>query len=316
MSDILVHERDVMLEGILAVARREMLVLAAARHAADGDAALVAAGRLRWQLASAQQYAMQSLAGYARVHARLNDVLMSAQRWLSAYAPAPPSPEQCQRLLLRLAEPYRLLARIDATGATLVELELDALPLAQLALVSATLIAVTALGAQLDEVDATGATIAGSGFGGASIHRGNFEQTAIDNSDFTRANLEASRWTNATLSRCVAFRAVLMDARMDGATFTDCDFREADFQSNRPTGVGARFVRCDLRETNWRGRSLRGASFIDCKLWGAVEADDASEAVIERPDLSRAGDGSRIGDKHDAASYWSCPGVLAIHLWY
>ena len=315
MSDFVVHERDVMLEGILAVARREMLVLAAARHAADGDAALVAAGRLRWQLASAQQYAMQSLAGYARVHARLNDVLMSAQRWLSAYPPAPPSPEQCQRLLLRLAEPYRLLGRIDATGATLVELDLDGLPLAQLAVAGATLITVTALGARLDEVDATGATIVGSGFGGASIHRGNFDLAAIDDCDFARSNLEATRWTNATLSRCEARRAVLLDARMDGTTFTDCDFRGADFQSNRPTAVGARFVRCDLRETNWRGRSLRGATFTDCKLWGAVEAGDASEAVIERPDLSRAGDGSRVGDKDDAANYWSCAADLAIHLW-
>jgi len=316
MNDSPGQERDVMLEGILAVARREMLVLAAARHASDDDAALVSEGRLRWQLACARQYATHSPGAYARAHARLNDVVQNAQRWLPTSRPALPSPEQCRRLLLGLVRQSSLLDRIDATGATLVEFELDGLPLAQLALVGATLITVTALGARLDEVNAAGATIVSSQFGGASIHRGNFKLAAVEDCDFSRSNLEASRWTNATLSRCTARRAVLLDARMDGATFVDCDFHEADFQSSRPTGVGARFVRCDLRETNWRGRSLRGATFTDCKLWGAVEADDASEAVIERPDLSCEGDGSRVGDKQDAVNYWSCPADLAIHLWY
>jgi hypothetical protein len=121
MNESPVQERDTdtALEGILAVARREMLVLAAARQASDEDAALVAAGRLRWQLASAQQYAMQRPAAYARVHARLGDVVLSAQRWLAPYRQAPPSPEQCRRLLLGLAEPISLLGRIDASDCGL-----------------------------------------------------------------------------------------------------------------------------------------------------------------------------------------------------
>lgn len=305
MSDSPVEQRDVQLEGILAVARREMLVLAAARQSSDEDAAMVAAIRLRWQLTAAQQYAMHSLAGYARVHARLSDVIQSAQRWLPTYPPAVPSPRQFQRLLRGLAEPINLLGRIDAGGATLVEFELDGLLLAHLGLAGATLIAVTALGARLDEVDATGATLMHSVFQRASMRRGRFERAAVGDCDFACANLEATRWTNATMSRCAARRAVLLDASLDGATFEDCDFRGAEFAASKPTGVGARFVRCDLRATTWGGRSLRGANIIDCRLWGAVGASDASEAVIERPDLSYAGDGSRVRDKHEAVNHWS-----------
>jgi len=314
MNDSPVQERDVMLEGILAVARREMLVLAAARHASNEDAALVAAGRLRWQLACAEQYAMASTAGYARVHERLTDVLQTAQRWLAS-PPASPTPEQCQRLLRGLVAPISLLGRIDASGAILAELELDGLPLARLGLVDATLIRVTAHGARLDEMDAAGATIVRSSFEGATIRWGSFEGAAIEECDFARSNLEASQWRNATMSRCVATRAVLLDARMDGATFRDCDFRGADFQTSYPGITGARFIRCDLRETNWHGRSLRRTIFTDCKLWGAVGAADVGEAVIERADLSPDGDGSRVPPVSDVVNHWSCPADLAIHLW-
>jgi len=315
MNDSTIQERDAMLEGILAVARREILVLAAARQSSNEEASVVAAGRLRWQLACAQLHAMSSPAGYARVHARLMDVIQTAHRWLPTYPLTAPSPERCQRLLLGLVEPISLLSRIDASGATLAELDLDGLPLARLGLAGATVIGVTAHGARLDEMEAAEATMLRSRFDAASLRRANFEHAAVEDCSFSSTNLELSHWGHATMLRCVATRAVLLDARLDGATLIDCDFRQADFQAIEPTGVSARFVRCDLRETNWRGRTLRGATFTDCKLWGAVDAGDVSEAVIERPDLSSAGDGSRVRDKHDAVNHWSCSADLAIHLW-
>jgi len=315
MNDSTIQERDAMLEGILAVARREILVLAAARQASDEEASVVSAGRLRWQLACAQQYAMTSPAGYARVHVRLMDVIQTAHRWLPTYPLAPPSPERCQRLLLGLVEPISLLSRIDASGATLAELELDGLPLARLGLAGATLVGVTAVGTRLDEMEAADATMLRSRFDAASLRRAKFEHAVVEDCSWSAANLELSHWGHATMLRCVATRAVLLDARLDGATFIDCDFRQGDFQASAVIGIGARFVRCDLRATNWRGRSLRGATFSDCKLWGAIGAGDASEAVIERPDLSCAGDGSRVGDKHEAVNHWSCSADLATHLW-
>ncbi|MNK24689.1 Pentapeptide repeats (8 copies) [compost metagenome] len=47
------------------------------------------------------------------------------------------------------------------------------------------------------------------------------------------------------------------------ATFTECDFRDADFSG---TDVSrARFVRCNFDGANWKGAQLHKATFVGCR---------------------------------------------------
>jgi uncharacterized protein YjbI with pentapeptide repeats len=127
--------------------------------------------------------------------------------------------------------------------------------------------------------------------------------------DLSRADLAGASWHRAALTHCALRRANLVDARLDRAVVSDCDLRGADLAIVRSPHVatlaGARFVRCDLRDTHWRGRELGGATFIDCKLFGARGGPAVAGVVIERPDLSRLGDGSRIATQGDAIADWS-----------
>ena len=127
--------------------------------------------------------------------------------------------------------------------------------------------------------------------------------------DLSRADLAGTSWHRAALAHCALPRANLIDARLDRAVVSDCDLRGADLAIVRSPHVatlaGARFVRCDLRDTHWRGRALGGATFVDCKLLGARGGPALAGVVIERPDLSRLGDGSRIATERDAIADWS-----------
>ena len=62
---------DLVLEGMLAIARRETLVLAAAVQREDDGTTVIAAARLRWALANAHQFAARSLVGWQRAGQRL-----------------------------------------------------------------------------------------------------------------------------------------------------------------------------------------------------------------------------------------------------
>ena len=96
------------------------------------------------------------------------------------------------------------------------------------------------------------------------------------------------------------------DAVLDGAYFEDCDLRGADLSRQTPALItlcstfNTTFVRCDLRGVNLDGRRLDGTVFIDCKMADLRGTPViAGEYVVERPDLSAAGDGSdvRTGDE-------------------
>ncbi|HEY6175620.1 MAG TPA: pentapeptide repeat-containing protein, partial [Kofleriaceae bacterium] len=138
-----------------------------------------------------------------------------------------------------------------------------------------------------------------------------FAGACLERCDLSRAHLAGTSWHRAELAHCVLRRAALTDARLDRAVFSDCDLRGADLAVVRSPHVaplvGARFVRCDLRDTHWRGRELGGAVFVDCKLFGARGGPALAGVLIERPDLSRLGDGSRIATQSDVVADWSPP---------
>jgi len=132
--------------------------------------------------------------------------------------------------------------------------------------------------------------------------------------DLQRAVLSRSTWHRAQVVKVTAMEADLNDAKLAGARFERCDLREAHLGASVPdSAAGAVFVACDLRSTDWTGRDLRGASFVDCKLFGARGAPDLDGALIVRPDLSPTGDGRAIGSHEEALAHWrlSCGAPLA-----
>jgi uncharacterized protein YjbI with pentapeptide repeats len=311
------YDRDAAIEVLLSVARRETLMLAAAVCALDDDAAAIASARLRWAIGSARPLiavADRSArdardVDRARHAEQLDRIANRAQRWLVAEVPR--SLPEIGQLIERAARRDRRAPSIRADHAALVDLDLDDLSLARISLCSANLVEVS-----LRRVDATAADARSSRWLGCALDRAGLAmavlaEARLERCDLSRANLAGTSWHRAELTRCVLRRATLTDARLDRAVFSDCDLRGADLAIVRSPHVaslvGARFVRCDLRDTHWRGRALGGAVFVDCKLFGARGGPALAGVEIERPDLSRLGDGSRIATQNDVVADWSPP---------
>src|ERR1700755_2419465 len=64
---------DAAIEGVLAVARREILLLSSALQSDDHIMSLVAAGRLRWSLSCAHDFAARSPFALSRMRERLKE---------------------------------------------------------------------------------------------------------------------------------------------------------------------------------------------------------------------------------------------------
>jgi uncharacterized protein YjbI with pentapeptide repeats len=172
----------------------------------------------------------------------------------------------------------------------------------------AELVDVRAHGTVFDSASFSEATLLRCNFTGAAMTRAKFGDATLVDCDFGNAVLAWSSWYRAQVTRCSFVGAQLHNAALDHATFTDCDFRGADFAVLRDDQFGtsfeATFVRCDLRASYWLERPLYRVKFIDCKLHGVRGTPYRSETVIERPDLSEAGDGSQIGTDLDAYRAW------------
>jgi Pentapeptide repeats (9 copies) len=303
------QDRAAAIDTLLSVARRETLVLAIAVGAMDDDAAAVASARLRWAIGSARQLITTSGPDQFREpHARqLDRVANRAQRWL--FTEPPESLHEISCLVDRVAARRGgCAAAIDAEHASLVDLDLDELDLGRIALHGASLIDVTARHAGCDAADARSTRWLRCELEGSSLAMAVFSASTVEHCELSHANLEGTSWHRATLSHSALRRTRLVDARLDRAVFSDCNLRGADLgivrSPNVATLAGARFVRCDLRETNWAGRELGGASFIDCKLFGAHGAPALAGVVIERPDVSLVADGSQIGTQRDVVAGW------------
>jgi uncharacterized protein YjbI with pentapeptide repeats len=305
-GDLAAGEIDAAVVGVLAVARRETLLLATALQRGDEDAVFVAAGRLRWSLASALQFAARSHAGLLRARGRLVAAQEAAERWLPQGAWEGLAPERLLRVLEELRAPSLGLRPICADDTFLVGFDLDGLPLTGITLRGATVARVTARGARLDSADAARASVVRSCFDAASLRLAVIDAASLEECEFSRANLEGTAWRNARASRCTARGAIWLNARLDGGRFEDCDFRDSDFQAAPHATCCAAFVRCDLRGVNLEGRDLSRFSFLDCKLYGVHgNVTGLRDVVIEGADLSQTGDGSRIVSKAELLTRWS-----------
>lgn len=308
-------DRDAAIEALLGVARRETLALAVATCALDDDAAAVASARLRWAISAARSLILAQdgaratprtrLAGLAH---QLDRLANRAQRWLVDEPPR--SLREIARLIERMAARHGpRIAVIHADHTALVDLDLDDLDLARISLRGANLTEVSLRRAACTAADATGSRWQRCCLDRAALAMAVLTDARLARCDLSRAGLAGTSWHRATMAHCALRRATLIDARLDRAVFTDCDLRGADLAIVRSPHVatlaGARFVRCDLRDTHWRGRELGGATFVDCKLFGARGGPALAGVVIERPDLSRLGDGSQIATQSDAVADWS-----------
>lgn len=308
-------DRDAAIEALLGVARRETLALAVATCALDDDAAAVASARLRWAISAARPLILAQDGARAAPHTRLaglahqlDRIANRAQRWLAGEPPR--SLREIARLVERRSARYGpRIAAIHADHAALVDLDLDDLDLARISLRGAKLTEVSLRRAACTAADATGSRWQRCRLDRAALAMAVLTDARLARCDLSRAGLAGTSWHRATLVHCALRRATLIDARLDRAVFTDCDLRGADLAIVRSPHVatlaGARFVRCDLRDTHWRGRELGGATFVDCKLFGARGGPALAGVVIERPDLSRLGDGSQIATQSDAVADWS-----------
>jgi hypothetical protein len=266
------QDRGAAIDALLAVARREMLLLAVAIGAIDDDGAAVASARLRWAIGSARQL-IGSLGADPRVGRfawQLDRAANRAQRWLVS---EPPQSLQAISSLVDRIAARRGRRAITAEHANLVDLDLDGLELSRILLHGAVLTDVTARRGRCDAADASSTRWLRCDLDSCSLAMAVFTGGALERCDLSRANLEGTSWHRATLSHCLLTRARLCDARLDRAVFVDCDLRGVSFEIVRSPDVaslaGARFARCDLRDTSWAGRDLSGAVFTECDLAGA-----------------------------------------------
>jgi uncharacterized protein YjbI with pentapeptide repeats len=307
--------RDAAVEALLAVARRETLELAVATCALDDDGAAVASARLRWAISAARPLILAqdgartaSRTRHAGLAYQLDRIANRAQRWLVDEPPR--SLREIARLVdRRSAQQPSPTAAIRADHAALVDLDLDDLDLARISLRGAVLTEVSLRRAACTAADATASRWQRCRLDRVGLAMAVLADARLVHCDLSRADLAGASWHRAALTHCALRRANLVDARLDRAVVSDCDLRGADLAIVRSPDVatlaGARFVRCDLRDTHWRGRELGGATFVDCKLFGARGGPAVAGVVIERPDLSRLGDGSRIATQGDAIADWS-----------
>ena len=287
-------------DELLVVARREALMLAIATCALDDDAAAIAAARLRWAIdaarpliATADRRARNHHGATDAIPARrprhghraigpvtadlaqraeqLDQIANRAQRWL-VDEPLRPLHE-IARMVDRAARRDHRAAAITADHAVLVELDLDGLDLTRLSLAGARLVEVSLRGATCTATDARSSRWRRCMLDRAGLALAVFGDARLERCDLSLADLTGTSWHRASVARGRLRGATLVDARLDRAAFTDCDLRGVDLSIARSPHVatlaGARFTRCDLRDTDWRGRDLAGASFVDCELSGA-----------------------------------------------
>ena len=155
----------------------------------------------------------------------------------------------------------------------------------------------------------TSAVLARSTFASSKFIDTHFCDSYVQQTKFISCDLSRSLWGGARISYVQFIRSTLVDVSLDDALIADCVFTGCDLSATRlgPLGTtcGAVFLRCDLRDTNWEGRDLFRARFVDCKMAGVRGIPLVGGIVIEAPDLSEGGDGSRIGTAEDVLRAWS-----------
>ncbi|HZI11441.1 MAG TPA: pentapeptide repeat-containing protein [Myxococcus sp.] len=157
------------------------------------------------------------------------------------------------------------------------------------------------------------ATLIGGAFERSALGLAVLNGAKIEGTSFAESNLDRTTWAGATVSGASFERVLFGNAWIDGARFRSCGFQGADFRPRtdlprKPATSGAIFEDCDLRGTKWEGRDLTNATFIRCRFAGASGMPAAvATVIIQEPDLSAEGDGSRIGTAKDVLALLSGP---------
>jgi uncharacterized protein YjbI with pentapeptide repeats len=299
-------------ESVLAMVRREILLIAVALQTSDNLKVMVAAARLNWALEYAREFAGRSPTVMARLRSRFEMIHSLLRSWQAdgSLTNMVPGREQAQGAFAMVSDPYLRGGAVLASDTLIQGLDLDDLPLSGMQLRNAKLLQVTARRARLDNIDATGSTVTQSCFDGASMRHCKLAGARVVECSLSRANFEGANWNGATVVNCVSKRALWFHARIVNSEFVDCDFVDSDFHGFPDTGTDARFVRCDLRGTRWQGRDLFGASFIGCKLYGVSgRVAGLGLARFDDNDLSPDGDGSLIVTQEELVTRWRQGGL-------
>jgi hypothetical protein len=269
------------LTKMLTTARRHHRALGLALLAHDEAIAMVAAARLRSSLTALRPTATDCGASWA-----VDEMIASAAPLLAATSCRLGVGADVDRLCRWAAHAY-LQPRRDH-GPDLFELAADGRELP---------------GTSWSELHVARCLVVASNLRGAA-----FDGALVEECDLSWSNLARTTWRGAELVGTQLAGAMMFESLLEDVTFVDCDLRGvylgvAD-NSARPRIARATFLRCDLRETSWRGRTLAGAKFYGCKLYGVHDAPLVDRVEIETPDLSPAGDGSAIAAASDVLRQW------------
>lgn len=104
---------------------------------------------------------------------------------------------------------------------------------------------------------------------GSDLRLGKLDRVVVTGGEWDRVTADRAMVRHAWFESVSLRDAVLVDARLEGTTFLECDLRGADLRgTDNLVGYGShrgtRFVRCDLRDTRWDGRpDLEQAEFTD-----------------------------------------------------
>jgi uncharacterized protein YjbI with pentapeptide repeats len=201
----------------------------------------------------------------------------------------------------RDAHHYRNREVIAGVSLRAAELSLANLSMARL-------LDLDAHGANLDNALAIDARLSRVNLTRASMRAVELEAAVAAECDFSYADLVDARWHGGAAVQCSFAGADLMNLSADRTTFMHCDFQGADLTISdlgaNVTMTGTQFVNCDLRWSRWHNRTLKAVCFVGCKLYGVKGAPNFEDVVIERPDVSPAGDGSQAGSRADVLALW------------
>jgi len=118
---------------------------------------------------------------------------------------------------------------------------------------------------------------------GAWSGLGHFDGAIVEYCDWLGSYLERTFWPNATVTGASFRSCTLADSCFDGATFVDCDFRQANLSRKDFTGdfarcANTRFVRC-----NFQGANLDGLRFNNTVLERCCFFDTSGKPDLEGP---------------------------------
>jgi uncharacterized protein YjbI with pentapeptide repeats len=159
-------------------------------------------------------------------------------------------------------------------------------------------------GAALGALDLAFLYVADSWLQSVALRGARLDGAILQDCDFWESDLAGTSWRDARVVRCAFQACALAGACLDDATFVDCVLFGSDLSGVGATARGAQFIRCDLRRTAWQGRLLANTRFDRCQLHGIAGRPIVVSVEIERPDLTRAGDGSYVGTARDVLGMW------------